>query len=549
MTARLTALIFTGIASLHAQALELSFENGATLQFDTTLTWGAQWRVEGRNEQLTGARYLAALQENPFLPLTDPAATAAAVPSLNGNDGNHNFDKGLISHRLTALVDLDFRWGDYGFFTRGRAFYDHVYYSEDTNLDAQGFITYNSGTLYGGDARRGKFPKQTRNQHGREIKLLDAFAYATWTLPEDRLMEARLGRQVINWGESTFYQGINSIQNHVDATAANTPGVEVKEILLPTGALYAQVDLSDKLTLEAYGQYEWLENELDGVGSYFSTNDQVGPGASNFLIPTPNSPLVPEAIRGNEYHLRGVPRTSDDNASDSGQWGVGLHYLTEGNWDIGIYHVRAHDKKPSFVLDYIEVPGSPQPVPVSYRLRYFEDIKGTGASFTTVIGDTNVQGELSFLDGTPMVNAAGDPEREDLLKAQLGGSHVFGPRLIGDDLLLLFEGYYAEVTSADEDELNADDHAWGYSVLAEVTFNNVIAGLDVVVPVYFKHDVDGTLQELQAYEDSRVLSLGVRGVYLNNLTASLTYAMYIGGGNSNLLKDRDNVALTLKYSF
>jgi hypothetical protein len=534
---------------LSAAALEFQFENGAQLAVDSTITYGAQWRVEGRDDRITGEKFLADLQEDPFLPLIDPKYTEAGTLLLNSNDGNNNFDKGLISNRLTFLVDIDLSWQDYGFFLRGKAFYDDVYKDDDTDLDPTGFITYNSGTLYGGDADRGDFPSQTRDKHGDQVEFLDAFAYGTWELPGNRLMDLRVGRQVINWGESTFYQGVNSIQNRVDATAANTPGVEVKEIFLPTGAIYLQVDLVQNLTLETYYQYEWLENDLNGVGSYFSTTDQVGPGANAFLIPTPDSPLVPEAIRGNEYNLRGVPRGKDDNASDSGQWGAALHYLTEANWDIGLYYINAHDKKPSFALDYIEVAGSPQPVPVDYQLVYYEDIKATGLSFTTVIGETNVQGELSYLDGTPMVDAAGDPQRENFIKAQLGGSHVFGPSFLADDTVLTFEGFYAEVTSADADELREDDHAWGYSMLADFSYNNVFQGWDLKLPLYWKHDFDGIMREIQHFDDAQVVSLGVKGVYLNNLTADLTYAWYFGGSSDNLLRDRDNIAFTVKYSF
>jgi hypothetical protein len=505
--------------------------------------------VEDADERITGEKFLEALQENPFLPLTDPDYTEAQTLIINSNDGNNNFDTGLVSHRLTLLVDLDLRRENYGLFLRGKAFYDEVYRNDDTNLDEFGFRSYNSGTLYGGDAGRGDFPSQTRNQHGDRVEVLDAFAYATWEVPGDRLLDLRVGRQVINWGESTFYQGVNSIQNRIDATAANTPGVEVKEILMPTGAAYLQVDVLGTLTMETYYQYEWIENDLNGVGSYFSYTDQVGFGANAFLIPTPNSPLIPEDIRGNAFNLRGVLRGRDDNASDSGQWGVAFHYVTEGNWDLGLYHVNGHDRKPSVVFDYLELPGSPQRIPLDYRLRYYEDIQGTALSFTTVLGITNVQGELSFLEGTPMVNALGDPERQDFLKAQVGGSHVFGPTFLADDAVLTFEGFYAEVTSADSDELFDDDSAWGYSLLAELSYNNVIQGWDLRVPLYMKHDVDGILREIQHFEDAVVVSFGLRGIYLNNLTANIAYAWYMGGGSDNLLRDRDNIAVTVKYNF
>jgi hypothetical protein len=537
------------VLPLSATALDFNFDNGVQLQVDSTVTYGAQWRVEDSDDRITGEKFLADLQDNPLLPFLDPDYAQEGTLLINSNDGNNNFDKGLISNRLTLLVDFDLSWEDYGFFLRGKAFFDDVYKNDDTNLDETGFITYNSGTLYGGDAGRGDFPSQTRDQHGDQVEFLDAFVYGTWELPGDRLMDLRVGRQVINWGESTFYQGINSVQNRVDATAANTPGVEIKEILLPTGAIYLQVDLFANLTLESYYQYEWLENDLNGVGSYFSTTDQVGPGANAFLIPTPNTPFLPPELRGNEFQLRGVQRGRDDNASDSGQWGLAFHYITESNWDIGLYQINGHDKKPSFALNYTTLPGLPQLIPLDYRLRYYEDISATGLSFTTVVGETNVQGELSFLDGTPMVDANGDPQREDFLKAQLGGSHVFGPTFLADDTVLTFEGFYGEVTSANSDELREDDHAWGYSLLAEFSYNNAFQGWDLKVPVYMKHDVDGILREIQHFNDAQVVSLGLKGIYLNNLTADLTYAWYFGGGSDNLLRDRDNIALTVKYSF
>jgi hypothetical protein len=544
---RFVAAVTAVVLAPTAHALDFSFDNGVTLDLDTTLTYGAQWRVESRKSSIGADAFLDALAENPFLPLTEERYTRQQTLLLNGDDGNNNFDTGLISNRVTVLLEMDVRWQDYGLFVRGRAHYDEVYKDADTDLDASGFRTYNSGSLYGGAAGIGDFPSKTRDEHGSIVEFLDVFGYATWEIPGERLLDLRIGRQVINWGESTFYQGINSIQNRADARAANTPGVEVKEILLPTGAIYGQVDLLPNLTVEAYYQYEWLENELNGVGSYFSTTDQIGPGSNAFIIPTPGSPLVPEEIRGNEFNLRGVPKSPDQEASDSGQWGAAFHYITENSTDIGFYHVVGHDKKPSFVLSYEEIFGNR--VPVSYLQRYYEDIRGTAISFTTILGETNVQGELSWLDGTPMVDAAGDPQRENLAKLQLGGSHVFGPTFFADDTTLTFEAFYANVHSAAERDLNEDDSALGYSFLASLDYKNIYAGWDLSVPIYFKHDVTGVIQELQVFAGAKVLSLGVEGTYLNNLTAGLSYAAYFGGDRKNLLQDRDNVAFTLKYSF
>ena len=542
-------VLFGGLVLLQplSFAADYNFDNGLDIELDTTLTYGAQWRVEGRDSSIGAAGFLAALQEDPFLPLTDPAYVRRQALIINGDDGNNNFDTGMISNRLTVLMEMDARWRDLGVFVRGRAFYDTLYKDTETDLDEFGFRTYNSGTLYGGNADIGEFPSRTRDEHGSELEFLDAFVYGTFSLPGDRLLDLRAGRQVINWGEAVFYQGINSIQNRADAQAANVPGVEIKEILLPTGAVYAQFDLLSNLTFETYYQYEWLATELNGVGSYFSTNDQTGPGASAFLIPSPGLDFIPEDIRGNEFNLRAVPRIADDKPPDSGQWGAAFHYITEGNSDIGLYHIVGHDRKPSLEFTYQDVFGNR--VPTSYRQRFYEDIRGTAASFTTVIGETNITGEVSWLDGTPMVNAAGDAERENLLKLQLGGTHVFGPSVLSDEITVSFETFYANVRSADRKDLNADDYAVGYSVYSTLGYRNVFPGWDLAVPIFLKHDVSGVVQELQSFSGAKVVSLGLQGTYLNNMQASISYAAYLGGGRKNLLRDRDNISVTLKYSF
>src|SRR5690606_21074698 len=110
--------------------------------------------------------------------------------------------------------------------------------------------------------------------------------------------------------------------------ASNTPGVAVKEILLPTGALYGQLDLTAQLSLEAYYQYEWKRTKLDGVGSYFSTVDQMGPGAEQYLI----------AFGG---LLLPVPRGPDERPSQNGQWGVALRYLLDNGTELAFYNLVA----------------------------------------------------------------------------------------------------------------------------------------------------------------------------------------------------------------
>jgi hypothetical protein len=58
------------------------------------------------------------------------------------------------------------------------------------------------------------------------------------------------GRQVISWGEALMLQGgIAFAQNRVDSGAATAPGVELKEIFLPTGAVYGSFAASESINV------------------------------------------------------------------------------------------------------------------------------------------------------------------------------------------------------------------------------------------------------------------------------------------------------------
>ena len=361
--------------------------------------------------------------------------------------------------------------------------------------------------------------------------MLDYFAFTSGELPGERLYDLRVGSQVINWGVSTFFQGINGLQNRADAIAANTPGVEVKEILLPTGAIYGQVDLIQDVTFEAYYQYEWRKTELNGVGSYFSDRDFLGPGAENFLV----------AVGDRVTFV--APRTPDEAASNSGQWGSALHWITDGGTDFGLYYVKAHSKAPAYQLNTVDQ------IPRSYNIVYFENLEGYAASFATVLADTNVQGEVSWTQGAPVVLQNGDPEEGDVLAAQLGGSIVLEPTRFWDDASVVFEFAGTWIESHDNEELRYDDKATAMALRAEFAYINVASGLDLKVPLFLQYTFDGTILESRMAEEATTFNIGLKAIYLNNFTAQIGYTNYFDGGANNLLTDRDNVSFNMSYSF
>ena len=111
-----------------------------------------------------------------------------------------------------------------------------------------------------------------------KIKLLDA--YVDWN--GDLLgnpLQVRVGKQVINWGESTFYLGGNAVQPSVDVGSLRRPGSEIKEALLPVEAIYASLALPYDLTLEAYAGLGHRGYVLDVGGSPFANSDIANQGS------------------------------------------------------------------------------------------------------------------------------------------------------------------------------------------------------------------------------------------------------------------------------
>lgn len=519
----LAALLLGSLAGVTGvvQALSLEFDDGEwELDVDTLVSYSAMWRVAKQDQDKFSYKDTGDLIKD----------STNYTLLLNADDGTRNFSRSLVQNKVSIVSEMNLAWRNFGFFARGRAYYDDVY-NNDTDQNEQAYLTYNSAQLYGGDAGFQEFPKGTRDEHRDRLEMLDYFLYTSGDLPGDRLYELRLGSQVINWGESTFYQGINGLQNRADAIAANSPGVEVKEILLPTGAIYAQLDVVQDLTFEAYYQYEWRKTELNGVGSYFSERDFLGPGAENFLVAV-----------GDQVTFV-APRTPDDAASNSGQWGTALHWITEGGTDFGVYYVNAHSKAPAYQLNRVG------PVPEDYTIKYFEDLHGYAASFTTVLGISNIQGEISYTSNAPVVLTSGDPVDGDIVSAQLGGSHVLAPTALWDDANVAFELAATKVESHNNGELLYDDQAVAMAVLSEFSYLNVGPGLDLKVPIFLQHTFDGTILESRMAEDSTTFSITLKLIYLNNFTAQMGYTSYFDGGVNNLLSDRDNVTFNVSYSF
>lgn len=381
-----------------------------TTSLDTTLSYGVSYRMEDQDNKLI-ARANGGKGSNAGL--------------INSDDGNLNFRKGeLFSEVVKAVSELDLRYQDqYGIFVRGRTFYDFE--------------------LEDDQRRHREISNDGLEEAGSSADLLDAFVYGSWTVNE-RALNARLGRQVINWGEGLYYQNGIGATNPVDINALRAPGSEVKEAYMPTFMVSGSFELRDNLTVEGYWQpgWAWEASKIDPCGTYYSTLDVLGEGcdylsasplqeAATGLVGEPmafDNPAAAQAYADSlapgfvNDLLRGylpstfIQRGKDIDADDSPQYGAALRwYVPELNdTELGFYYLRYNMQVPMIGLTVgqpVTLPGAgtlPDASSSRYYAEYLEKRDLFGISFNTSIGGDSIfnglslAGELSYRPDTPI---------------------------------------------------------------------------------------------------------------------------------------------------
>jgi Protein of unknown function (DUF1302) len=270
-----------------AQAYETKFGD-VSIIFDTTVSMGASIRTADRETQ-----FLPESNGGPVDPRSDlpgaifaPVGIGGTIPtgvgasfsglstgsntytlnpnnydgSINSDDGRLNFDSGdLIGANVKANHDLQVTWENYKFFARAIGFYDVV-------MNDKGV----------GD--RSQLTDRALGDVGRNYELLDAFVSADYSVA-DMPVNLRLGKQVINWGESTFILGGNNVFNPIDVGAFRRPGSEIKEALVPVSAISGSISLPFDVSISGYYALDWEPFEVDPSGTPFSSADVLAYGS------------------------------------------------------------------------------------------------------------------------------------------------------------------------------------------------------------------------------------------------------------------------------
>lgn len=439
-------------------ALSIQFDVGAIEgSFDSQLSIGSSWRVEG--------------QDSALIKNSDGSDNFS-----NSDDGNRNYENGdAFSQTVKGVHDLEVRYRNYGGFVRGKYWHDAVLenndveYGHNPTVDRGGqtgsSLDYSDGNRDLDDSDFNSLSKASG------AAILDAFVYGEFDVM-DRPLDLRLGKQVVSWGESTFIRGgINSI-NPVDVNAFVRPGAEIKEGLLPVNMAYGNLGLTDNLSVESFYQLEFQETVIPGCGTYFATNDYAPEGCDNVSILNGQF-----SVQRNDD---GIRRPDGD-----GQYGVAFRYFSEalGNTEFGLYAMNIHSRAPlasgtkttldtatlgsiaqtaagAWIAANAANPGAPtaeeqaaaasvgqsaalaQKIDTtSYFIGYPEDVQITGLSFATNVGAVALSGEIShkfdapiqingpMLLGVLVQGASPAPELIEVLNSTNEGDPIEGYRL------------------------------------------------------------------------------------------------------------------------
>jgi hypothetical protein len=494
--ARLVALLTMMLLPAQVQAFGIDTGNSELkVRWDNTLKYSAAYRLKDQSQTLLG--------------------------DVNYDDGDRNFDKGFISNRGDWLSELEVSLPHSGIRVSGAAWYDQIY--NESNDNDSPFTNNSTSVAYN------EFTDATRDLHGRDIELLDAFAHTNFNVG-DMGMTFRGGRFTQIFGETLFFgsNGIADAQGPIDLVKLLTvPSSQFKEVLRPVEQISADIQISSSLSVGTYYQLGWHESRIPGAGSYLSNADIIGEGTESWML----GPGV------------AMTHNNDLEADDQGQGGIKVRYTLDSmGIDLGLYAARYHAKTPSAA--YID------PVNLKYRWVYAEDIDTFGTSATGSLGQLNWATELSYrhnapLNSDPQVNiglTGGNDDDNRLYAvgntahANLSGIYVLQPTFLWQGGAFLAELAYNRRLEITDNESalaqNTTKDAWATRMIFEPTYFQVLTGLDVSVPIGVGWNFAGRSSAIGNFaggtSEAGDVSIGLGFSYQSVWKAGLSYVKYFG---------------------
>lgn len=528
-----------------ADAFEIPTDNeDVVIHWDNTFRYTLAQRLKGQSKDIVG--------------------------SVNNDDGDRNFDVGIVSSRLDVLSEADVVYKkNYGIRFSGALWYDPIYRE---GLDNRSLQTSNH--FKDGQQSLGLNSYTKHRFGGPDGELLDAFAFAKFDIG-DVPVNIRAGRHTIYWGEAFFpaagSNGISYGQSPIDmAKALAMPGVELKEIFRPLNQVSFQVQPTKELTIAGQYYLEWDSNIFPEGGSYLGMVDGFLNSGESFI-------LAPNFFATNG---------GDRRPSDTRDWGLKVSYSPEWlNATLGFHYRNFSDKMPQVIGDnYIVTPGGP--APTAFHYDYKSNISLYGISFAKQIMGISVGAEVSYRQNMPLTSTWFAPvgARGDTMHAVVNFLTLLPKTPVFDTGSAILEFAYGRWTGITDNRQFFTGRN-GYAGIDRATKDNstvtinfvpewkqVLPGVDLAMPLNFSMGMHGNAATLTGgTEGTGSYSAGLSLDIFAKYKVDLTYASFFGNVHPDaqgqilppglagpglgaadaiaLLRDRDLLSLTLKATF
>ena len=311
----LACLGFSAARSAHAFGFQSS-SGDWTGSWDTTIGYGQGWRVSPQDCRLIAI------------------ANGGCGYSPNIDDGDLNYPKqATFSEALTGITELSLAYKDkVGAFVRASGLYDFKVMDDPT---AHVPLTHDAKDIV-----------------GSYVRLLDAFGFGRFNLGS-MATEIRFGRQVVDWGESTFIPGGLNQVDYFDVTALQVPGAELKQALLPDTSIILNMQLSQNVSTQLLYLFDWHKDIIEPDGAYFSTNDVAGDGGNRVILGfgaiSDHGVDFSSLGGGLISDFQTIPRLPDHKPSESGQYGIKLKWYLPNfgqGTELGFYFLNYTSRLP-----------------------------------------------------------------------------------------------------------------------------------------------------------------------------------------------------------
>jgi hypothetical protein len=485
-------------------------------------------------------------------------------PNYDESDGK--FNKGdVVTNRLDLLTELDFSYlNNWGARMSAAGWYDQAY--DDSSVSP-------SNPAYGTSYNNNHYSSQvSRYVNGPSGEILDAFVWKNFSLA-GALVNLKVGRQTNYWGEGLLFSAhsISYSQAPIDGVKAVTsPGIEIKEVFLPVGQIFAKAQVTDALTIAGQYFYEWENTRLPYGGTYF------GP-ADPFFEGTDRLPL------GNGQYLN---HDASKFGRNSANWGVMAKLNVESiESNFGAYYRQFDDYQPWLAPEV-------RFAEADYRLVYPRDVKLVGLSFSRVIESVSVGSELSYrmngaLNATSVDPTDDEGPRGDTLHFIANGVYLMPRSFLAENATVVAEFAYSHLQRVTEhkelydgvgqpgcvnertgvagagdksDGCSTRDY-YGLAVNFTPTYLSIFPSWDMDVPITTNYGLHGNAATAGGGNEGALSwSAGVKLTYAQRYEFGLRYAdttaqsktlagNTVGGNGAVGSTDRGWLAFTFKTSF